>query len=234
MGAGAAGLTGAHADLAVGRGAEVAEEALVRIAGVALGTQLAQLLGAHAAAAAAVQHQADAGGAARRRAGRALARGAAVLAGGGLRREAAVSRRTPLGAAWPPSRPPRPSPRRRPLRGLRCLPGCRGRAGARRRSGPGSGWWLTWSGRCSRRAAGGERRLAGRAARVWAGGGGRGAPGCGLGSCRPGRLPSDWRRWVAGGGSRTGCLLSAGKSCCVRPGRAARGFYTLRAAPARQ
>ena len=78
-GAGAAGLTGAHADLAVGRGAEVAEEALVRIAGVALGTQLAQLLGAHAAAAAAVQHQADAGGAARRRAGRALARGAAVL-----------------------------------------------------------------------------------------------------------------------------------------------------------
>lgn len=110
MGAGAAGLTGAYADLAVGRGAEVAEEALVRIAGVALGTQLAQLLGAHAAAAAAVQHQADAGGAARRRAGRALARGAAVLAGGGLRREAAVSRRTPLGAAWPPSRPPRPSP----------------------------------------------------------------------------------------------------------------------------
>lgn len=73
---------GAHADLAVGRGAEVAEEALVRVAGVALGAQLAQLLGAHAAAAAAVQHQADAGGAARRGAG-ALALAAAVLAGGG-------------------------------------------------------------------------------------------------------------------------------------------------------
>lgn len=72
----------AHADLAVGRGAEVTEEALVRVAGVALGAQLAQLLGAHAAAAAAVQHQADAGGAARGR-GRALALAAAVLAGGG-------------------------------------------------------------------------------------------------------------------------------------------------------
>lgn len=79
----AAGLTCAHADLAVGRGAEVAEEALVRVAGVALSAQLAQLLGAYAAAAAAVQHQADAGGAARRR-GRALALAAAVLAGGGL------------------------------------------------------------------------------------------------------------------------------------------------------
>lgn len=44
----------AHADLAVGRGTEVAEEALVRVAGVALGAQLAQLLGAHSAAAAAV------------------------------------------------------------------------------------------------------------------------------------------------------------------------------------
>lgn len=74
---------GAHANLAVGRGAEVAEEALVRVAGVALGAQLAQLLGAHAAAAAAVQYQADAGGAARRRAGSALAPAAAVLAGGG-------------------------------------------------------------------------------------------------------------------------------------------------------
>lgn len=43
---------GAHADLAVRGGAEVAEEALVRVAGVALAAQLAQLLGAHAAAAA--------------------------------------------------------------------------------------------------------------------------------------------------------------------------------------
>lgn len=74
---------GAHADLAVGWRAEVAEEALVRIAGVALGAQLAQLLGAHPAAAAAVQHEADAGRAPRRRRGRALASAAAVLAGGG-------------------------------------------------------------------------------------------------------------------------------------------------------
>lgn len=56
------------------------------VAGVALSAQLAQLLGAHAAAAAAVQHQADAGGAARRQ-GRALTLAAAVLARGGLRRE---------------------------------------------------------------------------------------------------------------------------------------------------
>lgn len=58
----------------------------MRVAGVALSAQLAQLLGAHAAAAAAVQYQADAGGAARRR-GRALTLAAAVLARGGLRRE---------------------------------------------------------------------------------------------------------------------------------------------------
>lgn len=73
----------AHSDLAVGRRAEVAEEALVRVAGVALGAQLTQLLGAHSAAAAAVQHEADAGGAARRLPGRALALAAAVLARGG-------------------------------------------------------------------------------------------------------------------------------------------------------
>lgn len=73
---------GAHADFAVGRGAEVAEEALVRVAGVALSAQLAQLLGTHATAAAAVQHQADARRAAWRR-GCALALAAAVLAGGG-------------------------------------------------------------------------------------------------------------------------------------------------------
>lgn len=76
-------FSGAHADLAVGRRAEVAEEALVRVARVALGAQLAQLLGAHAAASAAVQYEADAGRAAGRRRGRTLALAAAVLAGGG-------------------------------------------------------------------------------------------------------------------------------------------------------
>lgn len=73
----------AHADLAVSRGAKVAEEISVRVAGVALGAQLAQLLGAHSATATAVQHQADAGGAAWHR-GCALALAAAVQAGGGL------------------------------------------------------------------------------------------------------------------------------------------------------
>lgn len=73
---------GAHADLAVGRRAKVTEESLVRVAGVALRAQLAQLLGADAAAAAAVQHEAHARRAARRRRGRALALSAAVLAGG--------------------------------------------------------------------------------------------------------------------------------------------------------
>lgn len=71
--------SGAHADLAVGRGAEVAEEPLVVVAGVPLGAQLAQLLGAHPAAAAAVLHQAHPG---RARGGwPALALAAAVLAG---------------------------------------------------------------------------------------------------------------------------------------------------------
>lgn len=80
-----AGLTGAHADLAVGRGAEVAVEALVWVAGVTLRAQLSQLLGADAAATASVQHQAHTSWAARRRLG-ALALRAAVLAGSGLRR----------------------------------------------------------------------------------------------------------------------------------------------------
>lgn len=96
----------------------------VRIAGVALVHNLAQLLGAHAQ-----QPQPSVPpltpAAARRRAGRALARGAAVLAGGGLRREAAVSRRTPLGAAWP-FPPPRVPPRRRPLRGSGAYPAAEG------------------------------------------------------------------------------------------------------------
>lgn len=70
----------AHADLAVGGGAEIAEEALVWVAGVTLRTQFSQLLGADAAAAASVQHQAHAGGAARRF-GCALTLRAAVLAG---------------------------------------------------------------------------------------------------------------------------------------------------------
>lgn len=79
---GAAGLTSAHADLAVGGGAEVAEEALVWVARITLRAQFSQLLGADAAAAAAVQHQAHAGGAALRHFGCALTLRAAVLAGG--------------------------------------------------------------------------------------------------------------------------------------------------------
>lgn len=80
---GAAALTCAHTDLAIGRGAEVAVEALVWVAGVTLRAQFSQLLGADAAATASVQHQAHTGGAALRRLG-ALALRAAVLAGGGL------------------------------------------------------------------------------------------------------------------------------------------------------
>lgn len=83
---GAAGLTSAHADLAVGGGAEVAEEALVWVARITLRAQFSQLLGADAAAAAAVQHQAHAGGAALRHFGCALTLRAAVLAGGRLQR----------------------------------------------------------------------------------------------------------------------------------------------------
>lgn len=83
---GAEGLTSAHADLAVGGGAEIAEEPLVWVAGVTLCAQFSQLLGADAAAAAAVQHQAHAGGAARRRFGCALTLCAAVLARSRLRR----------------------------------------------------------------------------------------------------------------------------------------------------
>lgn len=84
---GAAGLTSAHADLAVSGGAEVAEEALVWVTRVTLRAQFSQLLGADAAAAAAVQHQAHAGGAALRHFGCALTLRAAVLARGRLRRE---------------------------------------------------------------------------------------------------------------------------------------------------
>lgn len=51
------------------------------VAGVTLSAQFSQLLGADAAAAASVQHQAHAGGAARRRFGCALTLRAAVLAG---------------------------------------------------------------------------------------------------------------------------------------------------------
>lgn len=95
---------GAHADLAVGRGAEVAEEALVRVAGVALGAQLAQLLGADAAAAATVQHEAHARRAARRLLGRASARPAAVLADGRLRGGPGGQRRS-VGSHALPGRP---------------------------------------------------------------------------------------------------------------------------------
>lgn len=73
---------GAHADLAVGRGAEVAVEALVWVAGVTLRAQLSQLLGADAAATASVQHQAHTSWAARCRLG-ALTLRATVLAGSG-------------------------------------------------------------------------------------------------------------------------------------------------------
>uniref|UniRef100_A0A7N9D5V6 Uncharacterized protein n=1 Tax=Macaca fascicularis TaxID=9541 RepID=A0A7N9D5V6_MACFA len=104
LAAGAACLTGAHADLAVGRGAEVAEEALVRVAGVALGAQLAQLLGADAAAAATVQHEAHARRAARRLLGRASARPAAVLADGRLRGGPGGQRRS-VGSHALPGRP---------------------------------------------------------------------------------------------------------------------------------
>lgn len=124
VGTGAAGLTCAHSDLAVGRRAEVAEEALVRVAGVALGAQLTQLLGAHSAAAAAVQHEADAGGAARRLPGRALALAAAVLARGGLRREAAGqpdARPSAPRGPLPAPGPVHPSPRRRAPRGSPAL-----------------------------------------------------------------------------------------------------------------
>lgn len=70
---------GADADSAVGGRAEIAEEPLVVVAGVALGAELAQLLGADAAAAAAVEHQGDAGGAGGARPCAALALPAALL-----------------------------------------------------------------------------------------------------------------------------------------------------------
>lgn len=73
---------GAHADLAVGRGTEVAVEALVWVAGVTLGAQFSQLLGADSAATASIQYQAHTGRASRRRLS-ALALRGAVLAGGG-------------------------------------------------------------------------------------------------------------------------------------------------------
>lgn len=56
-------LTCANAYAPVDAGPEVAVEALVRVAHVSLGAQLPHLLGAHPAAAAAVQNQADSWGA---------------------------------------------------------------------------------------------------------------------------------------------------------------------------
>lgn len=102
---GAAGLTSAHADLAVGRGAEVTEEALVWVAGITLCAQFSQLLGADAAAAAAVQHQAHSGRAARGRFGCALTLRAAVLAGGRLRRGRGGRSVCDLSSLCPPSFP---------------------------------------------------------------------------------------------------------------------------------
>lgn len=99
---GAAGLTGAHADLAVGRRAEVAVEALVWVAGVTLRAQLSQLLGADAAATASVQHQAHTSRAARSRLGT-LALRAAVLAGSGLWRGRGGRSVCDRGSLCPPS-----------------------------------------------------------------------------------------------------------------------------------
>lgn len=117
-------LTGADADPAVGGGAEVAEESLVVVAGVALGAELAQLLSADAAAAAAVEHQGDAGGAGGAGPRAALALPAALLAmrllraagerqrgGGGGVRQGRRRDRTVRGQGW------------RRHRGRRHLPG---------------------------------------------------------------------------------------------------------------
>lgn len=86
-------LTGAYSDLAVVRGAEVAEEPFVRIAGIPLGAKVAQLLGANAAAPTAVQDQAYPGRALGGQGG-ALALRAALLAGRflGRQREAETGR----------------------------------------------------------------------------------------------------------------------------------------------
>lgn len=164
------------------------------------------------AAAAAVQHQADAGGAGG--AGPAgTGTGAAALAGGGARREAAVSRRR--------SRPPGPFPppassRRRPLRGLRCLPGCRGRSRSTKaqRTGLARGWWLTWSGRCSLWRAAARGGWPGGAARVWAGGGVGARRAAGLGAVGRGGCRSDWRRWVAAVGAAPAASLSGEELLC--------------------
>lgn len=218
-GAGAAGLTGAHADLAVRGGAEVAEEALVRVAGVALAAQLAQLLGAHAAAAAAVQHEADTGWAARRRGAGALAPRAAVLAGGGLREgDGAVSGRR---LSLPPSLPSGPaSPRRRdpPLTRLHRAK----RSAKARRTGPGPAADMVGAQRWAQRRGRGGR----------AGGAGSGS-GSGSGSGRPGAWPAGCGRGVSAGrlpsGERAGrvgrqAAALCGKSGGVRLGRAAPAF----------
>lgn len=73
-------LTCAHSDAFVDGGSEVTVEAFVWVTQVFLGAQLPHLLGAHPAAAAAVQHQAHSRGALRGSGGaRALA--AALLTG---------------------------------------------------------------------------------------------------------------------------------------------------------
>lgn len=134
-------------------------------------------------------YQADAGGAARRRAGSALAPAAAVLAGDGLRREAAVSRtHAPRRRRGPSRSPARP----RPPRGVSgAYPAVEGE---QEHEGAADG--AQASGGHGRGAMGGGRRRGGRGAAGRAGGSGSGrrrgrdAPGCCLGSCRPGRLPS--------------------------------------------
>lgn len=75
------------------------------VAGVALGAELAQLLGAHTAAAAAVEHQGDAGGAGGARPRSALALPAALLALSLLQVPGGTQRETE-GTSEPPPGPP--------------------------------------------------------------------------------------------------------------------------------
>lgn len=112
-------LTGADADPAVGGGAEVAEEPFVVVAGVALGAELAQLLGADAAAAAAVGHQGDAGGAGGAGPRAALALPAALLALRLLRAAGERERGVRAAAGTAPAGAGVAAPRAAALTGLR-------------------------------------------------------------------------------------------------------------------
>lgn len=183
----------------------------MRVAGVALGAQLTQLLGAHSAAAAAVQHEADAGGAARRLPGRALALAAAVLARGGLRREAAGqpdARPSAPRGPLPAPGPVHPSPRRRPPRGSPAL--TRLQRASRSTKAQRTGLRPVADMVGALRAAGGERgggagvaRRAERVARVRAGGGsleraGRLSRELSAGAAAVGLKAVGRRRWESG------------------------------------